>query len=115
MLHRFMVPALVRRLPLSPHVRWAVRQREYNPLIEPRYRVHIGVDDLTFAGSNRDLRPCMEATVDLYRWPDATPENTWKISHCSVTHGSASTHELGPFYLEVADEIRMLVDAYVAP
>lgn len=114
-IHRFMIPALVRRLPLSAHVRWAVRQREYNPLIEPLYKMHISIDNLTFTGSNRDLRPCMEATVDLLAWPEETPVQTWKVRHCTDSHGSASTRELTPFYREVADEVRKLLNAYVAP
>ena len=114
-IQRFIVPALVNRLPASKHVRWAVRQRDYNALVEPRYKFVFGVDELTFTGSNLDLRPCVEASIELLAWPDQTPAHAWNFQHCTEKHGSATTHELTPFYDEVAEEVQKLLDSYLGP
>lgn len=113
-IQRFIVPAVVRRLPESGAVRWAVRQREYNPLIEPGCRLVIGVDNLSFTGTNADLRPCVEARVDLLGWPEGEALQRWDLSYCTETHGSATTHNLDPFYDEVAEQIRDLVGGFLS-
>jgi|APSaa5957512622_1039677.scaffolds.fasta_scaffold04658_5 hypothetical protein len=109
-IQRFIVPALTRRLPYSPHIRWAVRQREANALLDPRYKILFGVENLTFTGSNRDLRPCIESTIELLAMPDETVLHTQAFQHCSEKHGSASAHTLNPFYEEIADEASQLLE-----
>jgi hypothetical protein len=109
-IQRFIIPALTRRLSHSDHIRWAVRQREANALLDPRYKILFGVENLTFTGSNRDLRPCIESTIQLLAMPDETVLHTEAFQHCSEKHGSSSAHTLNPFYEEVADEVNQLLD-----
>ena len=113
-IQRFIIPFLVRRLPESPSIKWAVRQRESNVLVEPRYHLVIGVDNLTFTGSNRNLRPCLEATVELLDGSTQAALETWEFDFCTTRYGSEVTHELSLFYDEIADEIRKLVDGFIA-
>ena len=113
-IQRFIVPALTRRLTHSNHIRWAVRQREANALLDPRYKILFGVENLTFTGSNRDLRPCIESTIQLLAMPDETLLHTEAFQHCSEKHGSASAHTLNPFYEEIADEVNQLLDVILA-
>ena len=65
---RFLVPALVRRLPELDAVGWAVRERESNALVIPDYQLRVGIDELRFAGSNLDLKPCIETTLEVTQW-----------------------------------------------
>lgn len=113
-IQRFIIPLLVRRLPESESIKWAVRQREANVLVEPRYRLVIGVDNLTFTGSNRNLRPCLEATVELLDGSTRAALESWEFDFCTTRYGSEVTHELSLFYDEIADEIRKLVDGFIA-
>lgn len=111
-IHRFMVPAVVRVLPQSPLVKWAVRQRETNALVDPDYHLNFTVDNLSFKGSNLNVRPCMEATVELF--DGRTEALLWseQLEHCTEAHGSKTAEDLHPFYAEVAQKTYELVEAF---
>ena len=103
---RFIIPAMVRRLPESDAILWAVRERESNPLVVPDYHLRVGIDNLSFAGSNLNLKPCVETTVDLVHWESQVQLMLESFSFCSEKNGSATTRELAPFWNEAADAIR---------
>jgi len=109
-IQRFIIPALTRRLPDSNLIRWAIRQRESNVLLDPRYKIVFRVENLTFTGSNRDLRPCIEATVELLGMPDEATLHTEAFQHCTEKYGSANAYTLDPFYEEIADEVSELFE-----
>jgi len=109
-IQRFIIPALTHRLPDSNLIRWAIRQRESNALLDPRYKIVFRVENLTFTGSNRDLRPCIEATVELLGMPDETALHTEAFQHCTEKHGSANAYTLNPFYEEIADQVSVLFE-----
>ena len=102
---RFLVPALVRRLPKLDAVRWAVRERESNALVIPDYQLRIGIDELRFVGSNLDLKPCIETTLEVTQWESQVRLMEESFSFCSEQHGSATSRELAPFWDEAADAI----------
>ena len=105
-IQRFIIPALVRRLPESPSILWAVRERESNALVLPDYHLRVGIDNLSFSGSNIDLKPCLETTLILVHWQSKVRLVEENFSFCSEHNGSASTRELAPFWEEAADAIR---------
>ena len=113
-IQRFIIPALVRELPESKSIKWAVRQREFNPLVDPRYHLVFGVDALKFIGSNRNLRPCVEATIELIDWSTRNAVLSRSLEFCTEQHGSKVTHELGPFYDEVAEKTREIIDEFLS-
>ena len=102
---RFLVPALVRRLPKLDAVRWAVRERESNALVIPDYQLRVGIDELRFVGSNLDLKPCIETTLEVTQWESQVRLMEESFSFCSEQHGSATSRELAPFWDEAADAI----------
>ena len=102
---RFLVPALVRRLPELDAVGWAVRERESNALVIPDYQLRVGIDELRFAGSNLDLKPCIETTLEVTQWESQVRLMEEPFSFCSEQHGSATSRELAPFWDEAADAI----------
>ena len=102
---RFLVPSLVRRLPELEAVGWAVRKRESNALVIPDYRLRIGIDEFRFVGSNLDLKPCIETTLEVTQWESQVRLMGESFSFCSEQHGSATSRELAPFWDEVADAI----------
>ena len=102
---RFLVPALVRRLPELDAIGWAVRERESNALVIPDYRLRVGIDELRFVGSNLDLKPCIETTLAVTQWESQVRLMEEPFSFCSEQHGSATSHELAPFWDEAADAI----------
>lgn len=102
---RFLVPALVRRLPELEAVGWAVRERESNALVIPDYQLRIGIDELRFAGSNLDLKPCVETTLEVTQWESQVRLMEESFSFCSEQHVSATSRELAPFWDEAADAI----------
>ena len=106
---RFLVPALVRRLPESDAVRWAVRERESNALVIPDYQLRVGIDELRFTGSNLDLKPCIETTLEITQWESEIRLMEEPFSFCSEKHGSATSRELAPFWNEAADAIGVRV------
>lgn len=112
-LQRFLVPRLVRHLRQSPSVRFAVRDRDLTALVDPEYQLRLVVQGLRFAGTNADLLPCMDLSVDLV--DRAAGATAWKadLSHCTQDHGSASVHELDPFYDEVAELVCARLDQYL--
>ena len=103
---RFIIPAMVRRLPESDAILWAVRERESNALVVPDYHLRVGIDNLSFTGSNLDLKPCVETTIDLVHWESKVQLMLESFSFCSEKNGSATTRELAPFWNEAADAIR---------
>lgn len=103
---RFIIPALVRRLPESERILWAVRERESNVLVQPDFHLIFGVDNFTFTGSNADLKPCVELSVELRAWESKALLLQEPFSFCSQTNGSANADELGPFWNEAADALR---------
>ena len=102
---RFLVPALVRRLPELEAIGWAVRERESNALVIPDYRLRVGIDELRFVGSNLDLKPCIETTLEVTQWESQVRLLEEPFSFCSEQHGSATSRELAPFWDEAADAI----------
>ena len=102
---RFLVPALVRRLPELDAIGWAVRKRESNALVIPDYQLRIGIDELRFVGSNLDLKPCIETTLEVTQWESQARLMEEPFSFCSEQHGSATSRELAPFWDEAADAI----------
>ena len=113
-MQRFVVPRLITKMPQSPVIKWAVRQRESNVLVQPDYHLTFGVDGLHFAGSNTDLRPCMEATIELTNVPTKKVVLRKSFKHCTEKHGSATTHQLHPFYDEMAQTVYDMIDGYLA-
>ena len=105
-IQRFIIPAMVRRLPESAEILWAVRERESNALVVPDYHLRVGVDNLSFSGSNLNLKPCVETTLDLVHWESKVQLMQESFSFCSRHNGSATTRELAPFWEEAADAIR---------
>ena len=105
-IQRFIIPAMIRRLPESNAILWAVRERESNALVIPDYHLRVGIDNLTFTGSNLDLKPCIETTIDLVQWESKVQLMLENFSFCSEKNGSANTRDLVPFWNEVADAIR---------
>jgi len=112
-IQRFIIPALVRRLSESASIRWAVRKREFTPLMQPRYHLVFGVDNLSFTGTNRNLRPCVEATIELGEWSTQRSVLTRSLKFCTAQHGSEVTRELDPFYEEVAGKTREIIDEFL--
>ena len=102
---RFLVPSLVRRLPELDAVGWAVRERESNALVIPDYQLRIGIDELRFVGSNLDLKPCIETTLEVTQWESQVRLMEESFSFCSEQYGSATSRELAPFWDEAADAI----------
>ncbi len=102
---RFLVPALVRRLPELDAIGWAVRERESNALVIPDYQLGVGIDELRFVGSNLDLKPCIETTLEVTQWESQVRLMEEPFSFCSEQHGSATSHELALFWDEAADAI----------
>ena len=102
---RFLVPSLVRRLPELEAIGWAVRERESNALVIPDYQLRIGIDELRFVGSNLDLKPCIETTLEVTQWESQVRLMEESFSFCSEQHGSATSRELAPFWDEAADAI----------
>ena len=102
---RFLVPALVRRLPELDAIRWAVRERESNALVIPDYQLRVGIDELRFVGSNLDLKPCIETTLEVTQWESQVRLMEESFSFCSEQYGSATSRELAPFWDEAADAI----------
>ena len=103
---RFIIPALVRRLPESERILWAVRERESNVLVQPDFHLVFGVDNFNFSGSNMDLKPCVELRVELRAWENKTLLLQEPFSFCSQENGSANASELAPFWNETADALR---------
>jgi hypothetical protein len=110
---RFIVPALVRRLGQSPWVKWAVRQRDSNALLVPDYHLVFGVENLLFAGSNLDLRPCLEARIELFGFSPEVKVAEEAFTFCTEENGSATTRELAPFWEEVAGETSRRLEKYL--
>lgn len=105
-IQRFIIPAMVRRLPESAAILWAVRERESNALVLPDYHLRVGIDNFSFSGSNFDLKPCIETTIDLVHWESKVQLMQESFSFCSEKNSSATTRELAPFWNEAADAIR---------
>ena len=103
---RFIIPALVRRLPESERILWAVRERESNVLVQPDFHLVFGVDNFNFSGSNIDLKPCVELRVELRAWENKALLLQEPFSFCSQENGSANANELAPFWNETADALR---------
>ncbi len=103
---RFIIPALVRRLPESERILWAVRERESNVLVQPDFHLVFGVDSFNFSGSNIDLKPCVELRVELRAWESKALLLQEPFSFCSQDNGSANASELAPFWNETADALR---------
>ncbi|MDA0334043.1 MAG: hypothetical protein O2782_02645 [bacterium] len=109
---RFIVPRVVRRLPKSRGVLYAVRDREVTTLIDPEAELRLTVLGLRFGGTNADLLPCMDLSARLTTISSGAV--TWQttIAYCTESHGSATTNELDAFYEEVADIIYQRVDGH---
>lgn len=103
-IQRFIIPRVVRQATDAPTVKYAVRLREKTALVRPEFHLVIGVDNLYFTGSNVDLRPCVEATLQLLRLPQEEAVATRQLQYCTEASGSKNAEDLHPFYDEVAAE-----------
>ncbi len=112
-IQRFIIPAMVRRLPESERILWAVRERESNALVVPEFHLVVGVDNFNFTGSNIDLKPCVELTVELKAWENKALLMREPFTFCSEASGSANADDLKPFWNEVADALRERMVAYM--
>ncbi len=110
---RFIIPALVRRLPESERILWAVRERESNVLVQPDYHLTFGVDNFNFSGSNVDLKPCVELSVELRSWESNALLLQEPFNFCSQENGSANADVLDPFWNETADALREYIVRYI--
>ncbi|MFT5089072.1 MAG: hypothetical protein ACI906_003817 [Candidatus Latescibacterota bacterium] len=111
---RFIIPAMVRRLPESERILWAVRERESNVLVEPDYHLVVSVDNFNFTGSNVDLKPCVELSVALSAWKSKSLLIQEPFEFCSETSGSANANDLAPFWNEAADALREYIVEFLA-
>lgn len=111
---RFIIPAMVRRLPESERILWAVRERESNALVVPDYHLAVGVDNFNFTGSNVDLKPCVELSVALTTWESKSRLIQEPFKFCSETSGSANASDLAPFWNEAADALREYIVEFLA-
>lgn len=109
-IQRFIVPRLVRRSHAQESVKYAVRKRERTALVRPEYHLVFGVDNLYFTGSNADLRPCIEASLQLLSLPGEDVAWEHGLKFCTDENGSDNAADLHPFYEEVAVETARLVD-----
>lgn len=109
---RFIVPRVVRRLPASRGVEYAVRDRNVTPLIDPEFELRLTVLGLRFSGTNADLLPCMDVGARLSTVPGDVVVWETTLSHCTTEHGSASTTELDAFYEEISDLLYERIDGY---
>lgn len=109
---RFIVPRVVRRMPASRGVQYAVRDRNVTNLIDPDLDLRVTVMGLRFGGTNADLMPCMDVNARLITIDSGV--DTWQttLSHCTQDNGSATTSELDAFYEEIADIIYQRVDEH---
>ncbi len=112
-IQRFVVPRAVKVLPEARSVRYAVRKRNISALLLPDYLLLINIDELSFTGSNVDLRPCMETTLELTSNGAESPEWKHVFQFCTEKQGSRTTHRLSGFYDEVALEIRRRLAEYL--
>lgn len=110
---RFIVPRVVRRLPASRGVKYAVRDRNVTPLIDPQLDLRLRVLGMHFGGTNADLMPCMDVSARLTRIATAVVVWETTLAHCTAQHGSASTNELDAFYEEISDLLYDRIDAYL--
>jgi hypothetical protein len=109
-IQRFIVPRVVRQAPAAETVKYAVRQREKTALVRPEFHLVVGVDNLYFTGSNTDLRPCIEASLELLGLPEGQVKWEHGLKFCTEDNGSKNAKDLNPFYGEVAVEAMRLVD-----
>jgi hypothetical protein len=109
-IQRFIIPRLVRAAARQPAIKYAVRQRERTALVRPEYHLGIGVDNLHFTGSNANLRPCLEATLELVELSSQTSVWTHDFSYCTDEQGSKNAENLHPFYDEVAEQLSQELD-----
>lgn len=113
-IQRFVVPRLVKVLPEAGAIRYAVRKRDRTALLIPDYLLLVEVDELSFTGTNFDLRPCMETTLKLTSGNASDRQWTQSFRFCTDEQGSKNTHSLHGFYDEMAREIgRRLVEYLV--
>ncbi|NKB71346.1 MAG: hypothetical protein GKR89_30090 [Candidatus Latescibacteria bacterium] len=113
-IQRFIIPRLVKVLPQSAAIKWAVRKREQNALIDPDYQLVFAVSTLRFTGSNRDLRPCIEGTVQLVETATQNAVFESDMNYCTEEAGSGNTQTLDMFYDEVASQTFALVKTFFA-
>ena len=111
---RFVLPLLVRQIKRSPSVKWAARQRETNVLVDPDFLLRFEVDNLSFTGSNANMRPCMEASLFLTEGGADRPAWTDELNFCTEDNGSAAADDLQPFFEEVAAKAYEQVEEYFA-
>ena len=105
-IQRFIIPSLVRRLPESERILWCVRERESNVLVKPDFHLIFSVENLSFTGSNLNLKPCIELEVEILDWKTKSLISRQPFSQCSSENGSSSSKILSPFWNEIADAIR---------
>ena len=110
---RFVVPRLASLLPRSRGASFALRDRELTALVDPEYRAHVVVQSLRFGGTGTDLRPCADLRLEVTAAATAAAVWSTTLSHCTQTHGSARTRELGPFFDEIAELLAARLDAWL--
>ena len=104
-MQRFILPRLVRVAAQQPTIQYAIRKRQKTVLVRPEYHLVIGVDNLRFTGSNANLRPCLEAKLELVELPSQDLVWGHDFSFCTDEQGSKIATNLHPFFDELAVRI----------
>ena len=128
-IHRFIFPHLLQELPRSPHIRWVVEDSTVH--LKPAYllsfeAIWLGFDSPNRGSRNRVLMPCVTAKFELQHlasgavlfrsWvmkQGAEIPVVWKPHYCSARYNSDNAHTLDGFYREVAEQTRVLLDAFL--
>ena len=103
--HRFVVPRVVTRLPKSPHVKWAIRDRDLTPLLDPDLRLIVRVEQLYFKGSGTVPLPCIDLELDLRRDGQVGPGEEMDLAVCEEERDERARRDLMPLYDRAADAV----------
>lgn len=101
--HRFVVPRVVTRLPRHPKVKWAVRERDLTPLLDPDWRVQVTVQQLRFVEEAGQLRACMDLELAVALEDGMAPGRTIPLALCESGRDASEEASLTRLYEEVAD------------
>lgn len=101
-IQRFIIPGVVRGLPIVPGVAWAFRQRDLTALVDPAFDIRVRVRTLRFSGLTTDLQPCIDVGITIIDTETTHAVQELDVDHCSV---AISEKRLAPFFNEVAEVI----------
>ncbi|MEE2658169.1 MAG: hypothetical protein VX733_06665 [Candidatus Latescibacterota bacterium] len=109
---RFIMPRLAFNLPDSRGIRFALRDRDRNALVIPDYELHVLVQELSFTGTNLDLRPCLEGVIELLEPDGGAIAFQSEFDHCSQQRDPVHQDNLDPFFDEIAKLIYDQLDEF---